>query len=71
MLNVQLNNMVQQLKLYGIVGSLDSRVRQAADATMSYEELLSMLFQDELDHRNQTSDLALVFGTHWVKQPCN
>ncbi len=44
MLNVQLNNMVQQLKLYGIVGSLDSRVRQAADATMSYEELLSMLF---------------------------
>ena len=55
MLNVQLNNMVQQLKLYGIVGSLDSRVRQAADATMSYEELLSMLFQDELDHRNQTS----------------
>ena len=47
--NLQLNNVMQQLKLSGIADSLDSRLRQAKDASMPYEELLSMIFQDELD----------------------
>ena len=53
--NLQLDNLVQQLRLLGISDSLESRLRQARDATMSYEELLLMLFQDELDNRNQNS----------------
>ncbi|MFM7978733.1 MAG: ATP-binding protein, partial [Candidatus Fonsibacter sp.] len=53
--NLQLDNLVQQLRLSGISDSLESRLRQARDATMSYEELLLMLFQDELDNRNQSS----------------
>ncbi len=53
--NLQLDNLVQQLRLLGISDSLESRLRQARDATMSYEELLLMLFQDELDNRNQSS----------------
>ena len=47
--SLQLGNLVQQLKLSGISDSLESRLRQAKDASMPYEELLSMLFQDELD----------------------
>ena len=38
--NLQLNNLVQQLKLPGIGDSLESRLRQARDASMPYEELL-------------------------------
>lgn len=53
--NLQLNNLVQQLKLPGIGDSLESRLRQARDASMPYEELLLMLLQDELDSRDQTS----------------
>jgi len=53
--SLQLGNLVQQLKLSGISDSLESRLRQGKDASMPYEELLSMLFQDELDSRNQTS----------------
>lgn len=53
--SLQLGNLVQQLKLSGISDSLESRLRQAKDASMPYEEVLSMLFQDELDSRNQTS----------------
>ncbi|HLL43264.1 MAG TPA: IS21-like element helper ATPase IstB [Metabacillus sp.] len=52
--SLQLDTLVQQLKLSGISDSLESRLRQARDAVMPYEELLSMLFQDELDSRNQT-----------------
>lgn len=52
---VQIDTLVQQLKLTGIADSLESRVRQAKDASMTYEELLSMLFQDEVDTRAQTS----------------
>ncbi len=53
--NLQLDNLVQQLKLSGISDSLDSRLRQARDAAMPYEELLLMLFQDEVDNRDQSS----------------
>ncbi len=53
--NLQLDNLVQQLKLSGISDSLDSRLRQTRDAAMPYEELLLMLFQDEVDNRDQSS----------------
>ena len=53
--NLQLDNLVQQLKLSGISDSLESRLRQAKDGALSYEELLSMLLQDELDNRYHTS----------------
>ncbi len=45
--NLQLGNAIQQLKLFGIVDSLDSRLRQAKDAAISYEEFLSMILQDD------------------------
>ena len=53
--NLQLNSLVQQLRLSGISSSLESRLRQAKDGVLAYEELLSMLFQDELNSRDQAS----------------
>ena len=53
--SLQLGNLVQQLKLTGISDSLESRLRQAKDAELPYEELLSMLLQDELDSRDHSS----------------
>jgi DNA replication protein DnaC len=53
--SLQLNSLIQQLKLSGISDSLESRLRQAKDAELPYEELLSMLLQDELDSRDHSS----------------
>ena len=53
--NLQLDNLVKELKLTGISDSLESRLRQAKDGELSYEELLSMLLQDELENRSHTS----------------
>ena len=36
--SLQLGNLVQQLKLSGISDSLESRLRQAKDASMPYED---------------------------------
>jgi len=66
--NLQLDNLVQQLRLLGISDSLESRLRQARDATMSYEELLLMLFQDELDNRNQSSLQRRVTQAKFIKK---
>ena len=41
--NLQLSNLVQQLRLSGISDSLEGRLRQARDAAMAYEELLLIL----------------------------
>ena len=46
---MQLIDLVKSLKLSGILETLESRLKQARDATMSYEELLTILFQDELE----------------------
>ena len=54
--SLQLNSLIQQLKLSGISDSLESRLRQAKDAELPYEELLSMLLQDELDSRDLDVD---------------
>ena len=53
--SLQLDNLVKELKLTGISDSLESRLRQAKDGELSYEELLSMLLQDELENRSHTS----------------
>ena len=53
--SLQLNSLIQQLKLSGISDSLESRLRQAKDAELPYVELLSMLLQDELDSRDHSS----------------
>ena len=66
--NLQLDNLVQQLRLLGIADSLKSRLRQARDATMSYEELLLMLFQDKLDNRNQSSLQRRVTQAKFIKE---
>ena len=41
--SLQLNSLIQQLRLSGISDSLESRLRQAKDSELPYEELLSML----------------------------
>jgi hypothetical protein len=38
--NLQLDTLVKELKLTGILDSLESRLRQAKDGELSYEELL-------------------------------
>ena len=53
--SLQLNSVIQQLRLSGILDSLESRLRQAKDADLPYEEFLSMLLQDELDSRDHSS----------------
>ena len=45
---LQLRELAKSLKLYGILDTLESRLQQAKESSMSYEELLARLFQDEL-----------------------
>lgn len=47
---MQLRDVIKSLKLTGILDSLDGRLQQARNSSLSYEELLSMLFSDELEH---------------------
>jgi DNA replication protein DnaC len=47
---MQLMDLVKCLKLSGISDTLESRLQQARDATMSYEELLTTLLRDELEN---------------------
>jgi len=51
--DLQLQDLITQLRLAGIRDTLDGRLKQARDATLSYEELLTMLLQDELEHSEQ------------------
>ena len=53
--SLQLNSLIHQLRLSGILDSVESRLRQAKDAELPYEEFLSMLLQDELDSRDHSS----------------
>ncbi len=52
--------MLKQLRLSGILDSLDSRNRQAIDNKLSYMDFLSMVITDEIARRNQKK-LALAF----------
>jgi DNA replication protein DnaC len=47
---LQLINTVKALKLTGMLDSLEGRLQQARNSSLSYEELLAMLFNDELEH---------------------
>lgn len=44
---------LKQLRLSGILDSLDARNRQALDAKLAYTEFLSLLIQDEVARREQ------------------
>ena len=49
---------LKQLRLSGILDSLDARNRQAIDAKLAYTEFLALLIQDEIARREQKK-----FGT--------
>ena len=44
---------LKQLRLSGILDSLDARNRQALDGKLAYTEFLSLLIQDEVARREQ------------------
>jgi len=50
---LQLRELAKSLKLYGMLDTLESRLQQAKESSMSYEELLARLFQDELETLEQ------------------
>ncbi|MHB8748847.1 MAG: IS21-like element helper ATPase IstB [Aggregatilineales bacterium] len=54
----QLDVLLKQLRLSGMVDSLEARCRQAVDGEWSYLEFLSRLLQDEVERRAQ-KQLAL------------
>jgi len=45
--------LAKKLRFTGIPDTLMARVEQARSASLSYEELLAMLFQDEAEARQQ------------------
>jgi len=47
---MQLPDLVKLLKLTGISETLESRLAQARDTNISYEKLLTMIFQGELEN---------------------
>lgn len=53
MSDVDLMELTKKLRLVGIPDTLMARLEQAKAASLSYEELLSMLFQDEYERRQQ------------------
>ena len=54
----QLSPYLKQLRLSGILETLESRNRQAVDAQWSYIEFLARLLEDEVERRGQ-KQLAL------------
>lgn len=49
----QLIENTKQLRLFGIAETIEQRIIQARDKALSYEELLSILFQDETQHKDR------------------
>jgi DNA replication protein DnaC len=49
----ELNPQLKQLRLSGILESLEARNRQAIEAKMSYTEFLALLISDEIARRDQ------------------
>lgn len=52
--------LAKKLRFTGILDTLMARVEQARSASLSYEELLAMLFQDEAEARQQKQLSGLV-----------
>jgi DNA replication protein DnaC len=48
----ELNTALKQLRLSGVLDSLEQRNRQAIDGQLAYTEFLAMLMQDEVARRN-------------------
>jgi DNA replication protein DnaC len=49
----ELNTILKQLRLSGILDSLEQRNRQAIDGQLAYTEFLAMLLHDEVTRRDQ------------------
>lgn len=49
----ELNTTLKQLRLSGVLDSLEQRNRQAIDGQLAYTEFLAMLLQDEVARRDQ------------------
>ena len=54
----QLSNQLKQLRLSGIMDSLEARNRQAIDAKLPYTDFLGALIGDEIARRDQTKFTA-------------
>ena len=48
-------DLLKKLRLTGMESTLAARLNQARESSLSYEELLMMLFHDELESRQQKS----------------
>ena len=57
--------LVNKLRLTGISDTLIARLDQAKASSLSYEELLMMLFQDELESRQQKTLFNRVKQAHF------
>lgn len=49
----ELTPLLKQLRLSGILDSLEARNRQAIDAQLAYTDFLALLIQDEVARREQ------------------
>jgi DNA replication protein DnaC len=49
----QLEPLLKQLRLSGILDSLDARNRQAIEAKLAYTDFLALLVEDEIARRDQ------------------
>lgn len=54
----ELSPYLKQLRLSGILDSLDARNRQAIDSKLAYTEFLALLIQDEVARREQKKSPA-------------
>ena len=52
-LKPQLSHQLRQLRMSGVMETLDTRTRQAIDGQWSYVEFLSRLLEDETERRAQ------------------
>lgn len=50
----ELSPLLKQLRLSGILDSLEARNRQAVDSHLAYTEFLALLIQDDVARREQT-----------------
>lgn len=59
-LTAQLTPKLKQLRLSGILATLEARTRQAVDGQWSYDEFLERLLEDEVERRAQKQLVARV-----------
>ena len=59
-----LEPMLKQLRLSGVLDSLEARNRQAIEAKLAYTDFLALLIQDEVARRNQRQFNPCLSGCH-------